>query len=358
MAQEFKIMLSGGGSGGPVTPLLAVAKEIYRRHAEAKFVFIGSNKGPEKKLVLEAASDLPIIFKPILSGKLRRYFSWKNLTDLFNIIGAFFQSLYILKEEKPALVMSAGAFVSVPLAWAAKSLGIPVLIHQQDVVSGLANRLMAGAAKMVSVTFEKSLKAYGSKAVLTGNPFEFSVLASRAEVFKEFDLDITRPLALIFGGGTGAKAINEAVVNNLDKLLEISQVIHISGEGKNISYDRAGYRAVEFLPHKKILSIMAAADLIVARCGLATITELSALQKPSILIPMPGTHQEANADICREREAAIILKQAELDANLVPEIKALLDSDIRRHELAEKMGRINKPGAAREIADLALSLIK
>lgn len=358
MAKQLKIMLSGGGSGGPVTPLLTVARELYTLKPEATFVFIGGHDGPEKTLVAEAAKTLPIIFIPILSGKLRRYFSLKNVADLFNIGGAFFQSLYLLKKEKPDLVISAGAFVSVPLVWAAKFRNIPVLIHQQDVTPGLANRLMAGAAKIVTVTFKESLKKYGAKAVLTGNPFISPTLTSREEIFKNFNLDINRPLVLVFGGGTGARAINEAINNNLDKLLEFTQIIHLSGGGKNNSVNRSGYSILEFLSHQQLLSVMAAADLIVARSGLATITELSALRKPSILIPMWHTHQEANANICRERGAAIVLSQTELNDKLDFEIRGLLASEVKRKSLAEAMAGLNEQGAASKIAELVLSLVK
>ena len=358
MTKPLKIMLSGGGSGGPVTPLLTVARELYTLKPEATFIFVGGHNGPERTLVDEAAKSLPIIFIPILSGKLRRYFSLKNLADLFNIGGAFFQSLYLLKKEKPSLVMSAGAFVSVPLVWAAKFRNIPVIIHQQDVLPGLANRLMAGAAKIVTVTFKESLKKYGDKAVLTGNPFICPPLTSREEIFKNFNLDINRPLVLIFGGGTGARAINEAVNNNLDKLLEFTQIIHLSGGGKNNSTNRAGYCSLEFLSHQQILSVMAAADLIVARAGLATITELSALRKPSILIPMLHTHQEANANICRDQKAAVVLSQTELPDKLTFEIRGLLASEVRRESLSEAMAGLNQHGAVSEIAELALSLVK
>lgn len=358
MAKALKIMLSGGGSGGPVTPLLAVARELYATRPDATFTFIGGHVGPEKSLVAEAAKTLPIIFVPILSGKFRRYFSWHNFTDLFNIGGAFFQSLYLLKKDKPDVVISAGAFTSVPLVWAAKLISIPVLIHQQDVRPGLANRLMAGAAKIVTVTFEESLKIYGTKAVLTGNPVIVPALMTRDDIFKSYNLDSKRPLVLIFGGGTGSEAINEAVSKNLDKLLELAQVIHVSGRGKSISSSKLGYYATEFLNHEQLISAMSASDIIVARAGLATITELSALKKPSILIPIPNSQQEDNAKVCQDRGSALIIDQSELNNKLTFEIRGLFASDSRRQALAEAMSKINKSGAAAKIVELVLSLVK
>lgn len=354
----LKIMLSGGGTGGPVTPLLAIAREFYLKYPESVFTFVGTHKGPEKLLVEEASSNLPIKFITMLSGKLRRYWSFKNFTDLFNIGGAFFQSIYLIKKEKPDLVMSVGAFVSVPLVWAAKFLGVPVLIHQQDLRPGLANRLMAGAADIITVTFPNSLAVYGKKAVLTGNPYSLPTLSSKAEVFKEYNLNLNRPLILIFGGGTGSISVNEAVIKNLDDLLVVTQVIHISGEGKLISESRPGYFATEFLSYTKLLSVMLACDLVVARPGLGTLTDLSALKKASILVPMPNSHQEDNAKICADVGAAVYIEQKDLNDKLVRVVSDLLNSVSRREDLEKNMSSIIKPGAADTIVDLSRTLIK
>lgn len=358
MDKELKILLSGGGSGGPVTPLLAVARELYSRNQQTNFIFVGTHFGPEKILVAEAAKTLPIKFVPILSGKLRRYFSLKNFSDLFNIGGAFFQSLLILKNEKPNLVMSAGAFVSVPLVVAAKLLKIPILIHQQDVRPGLANRLMAPYANKISVTFEDSLKVYGEKSVLTGNPYSIPNLPSRAEVFAEYNLDPNRSLILVYGGGTGATALNEVLKNNLTELLKLTQIIHLSGQGKMIDSKQLGYCPFEFLEYAKLMAVMSASDLVISRAGLGSITDLSALHKPGILVPMPRTHQEDNALVCQNKKAAIFLKQGDLDTKLINTITELLDSKSKRAELADNISKLIKPGAAVAITDLALSLIK
>lgn len=354
----LKIMLSGGGTGGPVTPLLAIAREFYLKYPESVFTFVGTHKGPEKLLVEEASKNLPIKFITMLSGKWRRYWSFKNFTDLFNIGGAFFQSIYLIKKEKPDLVMSVGAFVSVPLVWAAKFLSVPVLIHQQDLRPGLANRLMAGAADIITVTFPNSLEVYGKKAVLTGNPYSLPTLSSKAEVFKEYNLNLNRPLILIFGGGTGSISVNEAVIKNLDDLLAATQVIHISGEGKLISESRSGYFVTEFLSYTKLLSVMLACDLVVARPGLGTLTDLSALKKASILVPMPNSHQEDNAKICAEVGAAVYIEQKDLNDKLVRMVSDLLGSVSRREDLEKNMSSIIKPGAADTIVDLSRTLIK
>lgn len=356
--KHLKIILSGGGTGGTVTPLLAIAREFYRKYNNTSFVFLGTHTGPEKRLTEEAAQDLPLIFKPMLAGKLRRYFSWKNFLDFFNIGGAFFQSIYLLKKERPNLVISVGAFVSVPLVWAAKLLQIPVLIHQQDLRPGLANRLMAQAASVITVTFPNSLEVYGHKAVLTGNPYSLPSLPSREAIFKKYQLDSHLPLTLIFGGGTGSISINEAVKHNLIDLLPVTQIIHVSGSRKKIADSASGYFNIEFLDHLDLLSVMSASDIIVSRPGLGTLTELSALKKASILVPMPNSHQEDNAAACVASGAAIYIEQKNLKNKLVRTIAELLNNPQQRADLEANMATIIKAGAADAIVDLSYQLIK
>ena len=148
-------MFSGGGTGGPVTPLLAVASELLRDDKNLNLIFVGTKTGPVEELI-DKFKDGKIKFITIPSGKLRRYFSLQNFLDLFKIISAFFKSLKVLRNERPDLVISAGGFVSVPLVWAAAAKNIPILIHQQDMRAGLANKLMAPFARVITVTFEKS----------------------------------------------------------------------------------------------------------------------------------------------------------------------------------------------------------
>lgn len=358
MEKNIKIILSGGGTGGTVTPLLAIAREFYRKYNKTTFLFLGTHDGPEKVLAEEAALDLPLTFLPMLSGKWRRYFSIKNFTDIFNIGGAFFQSIYLLRKERPDLVISVGAFVSVPLVWAAKFLHVPVLIHQQDLRPGLANRLMAKAANVITVTFPNSLKVYGSKAILTGNPYSLPSLTSKEAIFKKYNLDLAKPLTLIFGGGTGSVSINDAVKNNLAELLAVTQVIHVSGKGKLISESYNSYVSVEFLNHLDLISVMAVSDIVVARPGLGTLTELSALKKASILVPMPNSHQEDNALACADQGAAIYIEQKDLENKLVRVVSELLNSSDKRKALESQMATIIKSGAADEIVDLSYKLIK
>jgi UDP-N-acetylglucosamine--N-acetylmuramyl-(pentapeptide) pyrophosphoryl-undecaprenol N-acetylglucosamine transferase len=357
-----KIMLSGGGTGGSVTPLLAVAAELLKEQTDLHLVFVGAKHGPEKELVANFKEG-EIKFISIPSGKWRRYLSLHNFLDVFKIMAAFFKSLSVLHKEKPLMVMSAGSFVSVPLVWAAACRRIPILIHQQDIRPGLANKLMAPFARVISVTFEKSLTDYGPRAALTGNPLkdisrhQANVIATR----KQYGFRIDKPLVLVVGGGTGAVAINNLIKDALPSLLPVCQIAHLTGHGKKpveISANEE-YKVFEFLDQGEVLALMATSDVVLSRSGLGVLTELSALAKPAILIPIPRSHQEDNAAIFRERAAAIVLSQTDLDAKkLSLEIEKVLADAKLRGSLSHNIQKIIKREAAQNIAALIWEMIK
>jgi UDP-N-acetylglucosamine--N-acetylmuramyl-(pentapeptide) pyrophosphoryl-undecaprenol N-acetylglucosamine transferase len=369
---EKTIMFSGGGTGGSVTPLLAVAEKLIGTADKTAYrlVFVGTASGPEREMInhFNAASGAAggqLEFISLPSGKLRRYFSLANLGDIFRIMTAFLRSGRILKQYRPAIVISAGSFVSAPLVWAAAGRKIPILIHQQDVRPGLANKLMAPFARVISVTFEKSLSDYGSRAVLTGNPFsETDKNRVRSEAIKaKYGLDGNRPLIVVIGGATGATAINKLISQAIGKLSVLGQIIHITGAGKAIPTmmptEISGYQAFEFLDHEEFLSLLALADLVVSRAGLGILTELSALNKPVILIPMPNSHQEDNAAVLAKAEAAVILEQKGLTPEkLTAEIERVLHNSVLKENLSKNIGTIIKRGAAETIAGLIKKIIE
>lgn len=312
------IILSGGGSGGPVTPLLALAPDL--RAAGYELAWVGTKNGIESGMVAEVAID----YYAIPAGKLRRYVSLSNLLDVFRVLAGFFASLSLLGKLKPSLVMTAGAFVSVPLVWAAWALRIKVIVHQQDIRPGLANRLMAPFADVVTVTFEKSLKDFGKKAVWTGNPvrLEFRQVVPRKKTGD-------RPRVLVLGGGTGASSLNELVIVSLPQLLQITDVVHVTGGKIEKPENYEGYQAYNFMDAPAIAQAMADADLVVTRAGLGTLTELAYLGKPAIIIPMPDSHQEENGMEFSAKQAALLLEQKKLTpSSFVSMIsKSLVDRD-------------------------------
>lgn len=349
-----RIVFSGGGSGGSVSPLIAIKNELEKEPASWEFIWIGTKTGIEQDIIQK---EKRVKFKAITSGKWRRYFSWQNFTDPFKIFLGFIQSFFFLLFKRPKIVLSAGSFVSVPVAWAAYLLRIPILIHQQDVLAGLANKLMAPCARVITVTFVSSLKDYGKKARWVGNPVSPDLKRSNLDNY--FQIKAGLPVILIVGGGTGAIALNDLVIANISQLTKLGQVIHVTGKGKVVLEAHSAYCAFEFLDHDLMLEALNRAQVVVSRAGLASLTELSYLAKPTILIPMPDTHQEDNAREFEKHEAALILNQKTLSGEeFIDSVKKVIKDRVLRNKLSRNIRKVMKPGANQEIVKIIQELIK
>lgn len=348
------IILSGGGTGGSVTPLLALAEHLRREDSSYRFLFLGTHRGPERGLVVAEGLE----FRSMLSGKWRRYFSWLNFLDIFLIFLAFWQSFYWLIRYRPALIISAGSFVSVPLVWAGRIIGIKSVIHQQDWRAGLANKLMAKAANKITVTFEKSLADYGSAAVWIGNPIKEvdapTLLLWQKEVMEKYHLTDTSRLILIIGGGTGSIFLNRLGASSQKELAALGQVVHVSGQDKELKAI-AGYQVFPILPHRELLALESLAKVIVSRCGLGALTEICYFQKPAILVPMPQSHQEDNARYFAAQSAALVLPETNLtSAVFVGSVKKMLEEG---NKYAANLEKIMKPGAVSRLAQIVKELL-
>jgi len=352
-----KILLAGGGTAGSVSPLLAITDDLKSQSNDFKFLFVGTKNGIEKQIVKEAG----ISYRSIAAGKLRRYFSWQNFLDIFKIKIGFWQAFFIILKEKPDLVLSAGSFVAVPVVWAAWILRVPIIVHQQDVRPGLANKFMAPFAKTITVTFEKSLQDYGAKAIWTGNPIRFSISDfrfSKDESLKKFSLKKDLPVVFIVGGGTGAEGINKLVEDGLESLVTFCQIIHSTGKGKMINRRHENYHPYEFLNVEEVASALSLADIIVSRAGLNFLTEISVMGKPAIIIPMPDSHQEDNAALLLEKNAAVVLNQKILTADeFVVNIRELLKNEELKNTLSRNIKGLMKEGANAKIIELVLSVL-
>lgn len=335
-------------------PLLAIKEEIEKRGVEAQYLWLGTRKGPEKELV-EAEK---IKFEPIVAAKWRRYFSLKNIFTPFLLLIAFAQSLLKIFQFNPDVILTAGSFVAVPVAWAGKLFSKKIVVHQQDWQKGLANKLMAPLADLITVTFKESLESFPAKKVYwTGNPVRGNFLAGNKEAaIKKFNLEKNLPTLLIMGGGTGALALNKIVAESLPELVKFCQIIHLSGEGKKIDVYDERYHPFEFLTGD-YKHAFAAADLVVCRAGLGTLTELAHLNKPAIVIPLPGTHQEDNVDYFARKKSVLVISQDCLTAPvLVEKVKKLLFNETEKRELSDNLEKVMKVGAEKEIVDLILKL--
>ncbi|MBI5222011.1 MAG: UDP-N-acetylglucosamine--N-acetylmuramyl-(pentapeptide) pyrophosphoryl-undecaprenol N-acetylglucosamine transferase, partial [Candidatus Magasanikbacteria bacterium] len=287
----MKIIFSGGGTLGPVTPLLAIQDIIKRNFPDAEFVWVGTKSGPEKELVEKAG----IKFITIASGKLRRYISFWNIADIFRIFIGLFQSVKIIWRENPNFCISAGGFISVPVHWAAWLSGVPAWVHQQDVVVGLSNKLMAPFAAVITTTLAGNVRKFNKrKTFWLGNPVRREVLAgNRERAFQRFNLTAGLPVVFATGGGTGSMRVNQLIIRAVPELKGICQIIHLSGkERPQELVDRAVQHFSEFYQVHQFFSeamadAYAVADLVISRGGFGTITEVAALSKPAILIPKP-----------------------------------------------------------------------
>lgn len=348
----MRVLFSGGGTIGSVSPLIAIYEEINSSVSGADFLWLATKDGPEDKLI--KSYHIPV--RKISSGKFRRYFSWRNFLDPFLVLAGFFQALKIIWSYQPSVVMSAGGFVSVPVAWAAWFLRKPVTIHQQDVRPGLANKLMAPFATIITVTFEKSLKDFSPKKTrAVGNPVRRDILSGKREQgYQIFGLDPNLPTLLVIGGGTGALSLNNLIVNSLPGLVGFCQVIHITGGRLEVEASHSRYHSFDFLTDQ-LKHAYAVADLVVSRAGMSSLTELASWQKPLIVIPIPASHQEDNAAEFFRNNAAVMVDERELSPEiLVKVIQELINDKPSLGNLGRNIAKILPPEAAKKILELIL----
>jgi UDP-N-acetylglucosamine--N-acetylmuramyl-(pentapeptide) pyrophosphoryl-undecaprenol N-acetylglucosamine transferase len=308
-----RIVLTGGGTAGHVTPNIALLPALKREGYEVHY--IGSYDGIERKLI----EELNIPYYGISSGKLRRYFDPKNFSDPFKVVKGFFEALTLIKKLKPDVVFSKGGFVSVPVVLAAKRKGVPVIIHESDMTPGLANKISIPSANKVCANFPETVKFLPEgKAVLTGTPIRqelFSGNKLRGLDFCGFSRN--KPVLLVIGGSTGSVVVNEAVRAVLPVLLEKFQVVHLCGKDKldeNL-IKTPGYVQFEYIK-KELSDLLEAADVIISRAGANAICELLALRKPHILIPLSAASsrgdQILNAGSFERQGYSYVLKEEAL----------------------------------------------
>ena len=278
-----KIVLTGGGTAGHVTPNIALLPSL--KEAGYEVFYIGSYTGIEKTLI----EDLGIPYYGISSGKLRRYRSLKNLSDPFRVLHGLFQAKRLMKKIKPDIVFSKGGFVSVPVVLAAGSRHIPVIIHESDMTPGLANKIAMRKATKICCNFPETLKYLPEgKAVLTGSPIRQELLlGNKAAGLDLCNFTTDKPIILVVGGSTGAVHVNEAVRSILPELLKDFQVVHLCGKGKmdESLNGTPGYVQFEYIS-EQMRDLFAISSIVISRAGANAICELLALKKPNLLIPL------------------------------------------------------------------------
>lgn len=338
-----KIVLTGGGTAGHVTPNIALLPSL--RQAGYEISYVGSYDGIEKKLM----ADFDIPYTGISTGKLRRYLDIKNLTDPFRVLKGFSEAKKYLKEFRPDVVFSKGGFVSVPVVRAAASLKIPCIIHESDMTPGLANKLCFPVATKICCNFPETLKMLPEgKAVLTGSP----IRAELAQGNKIAGLNMcgftaNRPVVMVIGGSLGAANVNKAVRDALPRLLEDFQVAHICGKDKidNLLLTTPGYRQFEYVK-AELKDLFAMADLVISRAGANAICELLALKKPNILIPLPAASsrgdQLLNAASFEAQGFSIVINEDDLTTDLlVDKVHELFSNRQSYHNAMSQSGQMD-----------------
>ncbi|MCR1842020.1 undecaprenyldiphospho-muramoylpentapeptide beta-N-acetylglucosaminyltransferase [Murimonas intestini] len=308
-----RIILTGGGTAGHVTPNIALIPTLKAHGYDIHY--IGSFDGIEKKLI----EELEIPYYGIASGKLRRYFDPKNFTDPFKVVKGYSQAKKLIKKLKPDVIFSKGGFVTVPVVLAAKHCHVPAVIHESDMTPGLANRICIPSATKVCCNFPETLSRIpDGKAVLTGSPIRRELLSgNKLEGLKLCGFTANKPTLLVIGGSQGSAVINDAIRGVLPELQKSFQVIHLCGKGKidNTLNYLDGYVQFEYIQNE-LADLFALADVCVSRAGANAICELLALRKPNLLIPLSANasrgDQILNADSFKHQGFSEVLSEEEL----------------------------------------------
>jgi len=346
-----KIVLTGGGTAGHVTPNIALLPRLKELGYEVSY--IGSYNGIEKKLI----TDFDIPYYGIATGKFRRYLDIKNLTDPFRVIKGFSEARKYLKKINPDVIFSKGGFVSVPVVRAAATLHIPCIIHESDMTPGLANKLCISAAKKVCCNFPETVACLPKdKAVLTGSPIREEL--TKGDKIAALDMcgfTANRPVILVIGGSLGAASVNQAVREALPELLKDFQVIHICGKEKidNMLLHTEGYIQFEYVK-AELKDLFALSDVVISRAGANSICELLALKKPNLLVPLPAKSsrgdQILNAGSFEAQGYSMVINDDDLSPALLTE--KVTELYFTRQTYIEAMSKSHQLSAIATITNL------
>ena len=346
-----RIILTGGGTAGHVTPNIALIPELQKRGYEIHY--IGSKTGIEKELI----GNFDIPYYGISSGKLRRYFDVKNFTDPFRILKGYTEADKLIKKIKPDVVFSKGGFVTVPVVKAAKRRKVPCVLHESDISPGLANRLCLSSATAICANFPETLENLPEdKAYLTGSPIRSELFSGNRLKGLDFcNLTANKPVILVIGGSLGSVRVNEAVREILPQLLETYQVIHLCGKDK-VDEDlkgTTGYVQYEYI-QKELCDILDAADIVISRAGANAICELLALHKPNTLIPLSleasRGDQILNAASFEKQGFSYVIKEEDLTSDKLLEAVQYVSENKQTYKAA--MSASNQQDAVIKVADI------
>ncbi|MBU1036758.1 UDP-N-acetylglucosamine--N-acetylmuramyl-(pentapeptide) pyrophosphoryl-undecaprenol N-acetylglucosamine transferase [Patescibacteria group bacterium] len=346
----MKILLAGGGTLGSVSPLIAIWQSLKNKQALDATLFVGTKNGPEQFFLKNY--DLSFVSLPLV--KFRRYFSLQNILDIFKFFLSLIQSFFILKKFKPDVILSAGGFTAVPLIWISIFFKVKVVFYQLDLKPGLANKLCQKRANLIFTAFKETVK----KFPLSKTNWAGSVIRQECQSTKNEKESSNIPSIMLLGGSSGAKFFNNLVIKSLRELTQKYFIIHITGKDKKPKLELNNYVSYELLT-TDLFEKIAQADLIISRAGLATLMELSHLEKAVILIPLPNSAQTANAQYFCDKNAAYCLQQKDLTADdLIQKInKIFADKDLLNN-LRKNIKNIFPAQGEEKIAQAIIELCK
>lgn len=366
----MKILLTGGGTGGHIFPLVAVAKKMRAKiGSELELLYVGSGAILEKEVMAKEG----IKAKFVKSAKLRRYFSLENIFDLWKMPVGFLQSLWLLLWFMPDAIFSKGGYVSVPVILVAWLYRIPVFIHESDAVPGMANQFLAKFAKRIGVAYPSAEQYFPKdKTAFVGNPMRENVTGGDGYALREkIGFTQSRKTILVLGGSQGSKTVNDMVVRNLPKLLRQAQIIHQTGERdyervvhfaaeQGVKAGHEGYLPLKFLDEISLRDAYALCDMVISRAGANTIAEIAANAKPVILIPLEGSandHQRMNAYSLAKIGAAIVLEENNLGEHiLLQKIESILNDADLAVSMGQKIKTFHHESATEVIANAVIEL--
>jgi UDP-N-acetylglucosamine--N-acetylmuramyl-(pentapeptide) pyrophosphoryl-undecaprenol N-acetylglucosamine transferase len=365
--RTYRLMISGGGTGGHVFPAIAIANAFRDMHADTEILFVGAEGRIEMTKVPEAGYKIVGLW---ISG-LQRRLTLTNLMFPFKVISSLLKARKLIKSFKPDVVVGTGGYASGPLVMAAGQLNVPSLIQEQNSYAGLTNKRLAGKAKKICVAYPGMEKFFPKeKIVFTGNPVRKDIRnldALRASALNSYGFTAEAKTLLILGGSLGARTINESVIAGIDNLIA-SRVQVIWQTGKSYFQSVKDQVANKDLQRIRVSDFVmqmdkayASADVVISRAGALSISELCLAGRPSILVPSPNVvadHQTKNANALVEKDAAVLVRDDQAKETLISEALALLNDDGRRRKLSENILKMARPEAANQIAEEIEKLIK
>jgi UDP-N-acetylglucosamine--N-acetylmuramyl-(pentapeptide) pyrophosphoryl-undecaprenol N-acetylglucosamine transferase len=365
--QPYRLIISGGGTGGHIFPAIAIANAFRERHADAQILFVGAQGKMEMTRVPDAGYKIIGLW---ISG-LQRKLTVQNLLFPVKLAVSYLRAAVIIKRYRPHAVIGTGGFASGPIMMAATRFKIPSVIQEQNSFAGLANKQVADRVSKVCVAYEGMEKYFPKeKIVLTGNPVRKDIISVANKVTRartHFGFENNRKTLLIIGGSLGARTINESIIAGVEKLVDAGiQVIWQTGKGYYETYraqlgkmDLRRLRVQDFV--KEMDLAYAAADVVISRAGAIAVSELCIAGKPTILVPSPNVaedHQTKNAMALVEKQAAILVLDKEARAKLVDAALQLLFDEAKAKKLAENILKLARPNATEDIVDEIEKLIK